>query len=128
MKFQGHPGLLGSQPQELGAEAVKGHDRQALGGQQLLQITPLAVKVAQNFLGQVGEALFPGVLRRRLIFGPEVFHHPGAQLARGLAGKGQGQEFLRGFHPGQQGEEASQQHRGLAGTRRGLQVEAGLGI
>ena len=30
-------------------------------------------------------------------------------------------------HPGQQGKKAGQQHRGLAGARRGLQVEAGPG-
>ena len=125
-KFQGYPGFLGGQPQELGAKTVKGQNGQTLGGQQLLEVPGLTPKMSQNLPGQV----MPGAVPRDVpggsstSAGPKEFHDPGAQLARGLAGKGQGQEFLRRLHPGQQGQEAGQQHRGLAGARRGLQMEA----
>ena len=103
---------------------MKGHNRQAFRRQQILEGSRLAAEVSQDFLGQVRQALFPGVFKGRLGPGPEEFHDPGAQLTRGLAGKGQGQEFFRRLHPGQQGKEAGQQHRSLAGARRGFQVKA----
>ena len=121
-ELQRHPGLLGRQLQELGAEAVEGHDGEALRGQ--LELGFIAVTPEDRGRQFPEPQLQGGGIRPRGLPFPEEGHDPGAQLAGGLAGKGQGQHLLGGVHPGQEGEEPGQEHRSLAGARRGLQVKA----
>ena len=121
-EFQRRPGLLGGQLQELGPEAVEGHDGQTLRGQLKLSLIAVA---PENRGRQFPEPQIQGGgIRPRGLAFPEEGHDPGAQLAGGLAGKGQGQHLLGGVHPGQEGEKPGQEHRSFAGACRSLQVKA----
>ncbi len=118
---QRRSGFLGRQLQELGPEAVEGHYGEALRGQLELRF----ISVTPKDLGrQFPEPKLQGRgIRPRLLPFPEEGHDPGAQLPGGLPGKGQGQHLLGGVYPGQKRKKPGQQHRGLAGARRGLQVK-----
>ena len=118
---QRRSGFLGRQLQELGPEAVEGHNGEALRGQLELRF----ISVTPKDLGRQfpepksrGEASGPGSCRSQRRAMTRARSSPAAFRVKVRASISSGASY-----PGQQGKKPGQQHRGLAGARRGLQVK-----
>ena len=121
---------MGRNFQKLGAKTVEGGDGQPLRDQEILMDQIFLFQMLKGLVRQLQQPAFMGrAIRVRFFPTPEIPHGPLPKFARGLAGKSQGQKFPgRIVDPGQQGEKAGQEDGGLAGTGRGLQVEASPGV
>ena len=94
LKFQGDAGLMGRGLEELGAKAVKGADREPFRHLQELVHQVFLVQVPEGPAGQFMYGRFVGGrIGAQVVFVPKILHDPLPELPRGLAGKGQGQDF-----------------------------------